>query len=249
MNKLTKCIYYLFIYDILFSYLRSFGVVLWEIATLAAQPYQGKTNEEVLKHVISGNQLEYPSDCDKQMQNFMELCWARDPKLRPSFLEIIRLLEDDVSDDFVACSFYHEMKKKALEDTLCQEGNLYELLSRPNSTPRPNIDAIDTKRRGSTVSDDSGACVEGCKPELEPSSFDSQKGFPIPDERTRLTVDCSPVSNRSNKQQNYKSSMYDNLDDTMTYGASPVAPTNSDRNDPNDDLDLKKIFYGKAVKV
>jgi len=30
---------------------RSYGVVLWEMATLAAQPYQGLSNEEVLKYV------------------------------------------------------------------------------------------------------------------------------------------------------------------------------------------------------
>ena len=29
----------------------SYGVVLWEIATLAELPYQGRSNEEVLSHV------------------------------------------------------------------------------------------------------------------------------------------------------------------------------------------------------
>ncbi|NWI04658.1 IGF1R factor, partial [Tichodroma muraria] len=32
----------------------SFGVVLWEIATLAEQPYQGMTNEQVLRFVMEG---------------------------------------------------------------------------------------------------------------------------------------------------------------------------------------------------
>lgn len=232
--------------------------MLWEIVTLAAQPYQGKTNEEVLRHVINSGLLEYPPDCDKQMQNFMELCWARDPKLRPSFLEIVRLLEDDVSQDFVNCSFYHEMKKKALEDAFCQEGNLYELLSLPNGTARPNANAQETKRhRDSMLSEDSGACIEHCKPEVgASSSFECRKSFPIPNERTRdtnnsNTGDSSPKPTRP--QRNYKNSVYDNLDDTMTYGASPVAASNSVRNDAaadnTEDLDLKKIFYGKAVAV
>ena len=30
----------------------SYGVVLWEMATLAEQPYQGWSNDEVLKHIF-----------------------------------------------------------------------------------------------------------------------------------------------------------------------------------------------------
>jgi len=46
---------------LLFS--RSFGVVLWEIATLAEQPYQGMTNEQVLRFVMEGGLLEKPDNC------------------------------------------------------------------------------------------------------------------------------------------------------------------------------------------
>lgn len=42
---------------------RSFGVVLWEIATLAEQPYQGMTNEQVLRFVMEGGLLEKPDNC------------------------------------------------------------------------------------------------------------------------------------------------------------------------------------------
>jgi hypothetical protein len=43
---------------------RSFGVLLWEIATLAEQPYQGYGNEEVVHYVRYGNiTLERPSNC------------------------------------------------------------------------------------------------------------------------------------------------------------------------------------------
>lgn len=43
--------------------LRSFGVVLWEISTLAEQPYQGLSNEQVLKFVMDGNYLDRPDNC------------------------------------------------------------------------------------------------------------------------------------------------------------------------------------------
>lgn len=42
---------------------RSFGVVLWEISTLAEQPYQGMSNEQVLKFVMEGGSLDRPDNC------------------------------------------------------------------------------------------------------------------------------------------------------------------------------------------
>ncbi|CAJ0930573.1 unnamed protein product [Ranitomeya imitator] len=41
----------------------SFGVVLWEIATLAEQPYHGMSNEQVLRFVMEGGLLEKPDNC------------------------------------------------------------------------------------------------------------------------------------------------------------------------------------------
>lgn len=46
-----------------FPLYRSFGVVLWEIATLAEQPYQGLSNEQVLRFVMEGGLLEKPQNC------------------------------------------------------------------------------------------------------------------------------------------------------------------------------------------
>ena len=37
---------------------RSYGVVLWEILTLGAQPYPGRSNEEVLLGVIAGQVMD-----------------------------------------------------------------------------------------------------------------------------------------------------------------------------------------------
>lgn len=49
--------------DCFISYRRSFGVVLWEIATLAEQPYQGMSNEQVLRFVMEGGLLDKPDNC------------------------------------------------------------------------------------------------------------------------------------------------------------------------------------------
>ena len=46
---------------------RSFGVVMWEMATLACQPYPGKSNEEVLKYVVDGGLMEKPEECPDRL--------------------------------------------------------------------------------------------------------------------------------------------------------------------------------------
>ena len=46
---------------------RSFGVVLWEIATLAEQPYQGLSNEQVLRFVMDSGVLERPENCPEKL--------------------------------------------------------------------------------------------------------------------------------------------------------------------------------------
>lgn len=46
---------------------RSFGVVLWEIATLAEQPYQGMSNEQVLHFVMDNGVLERPENCPDKL--------------------------------------------------------------------------------------------------------------------------------------------------------------------------------------
>lgn len=46
---------------------RSYGVVLWEMATLAAQPYQGLSNEQVLHYVIEGSIMERPEGCPDRL--------------------------------------------------------------------------------------------------------------------------------------------------------------------------------------
>lgn len=46
---------------------RSFGVVLWEISSLAEQPYQGLSNEQVLKFVMDGGYLDQPDNCPERL--------------------------------------------------------------------------------------------------------------------------------------------------------------------------------------
>jgi insulin receptor len=86
----------------------SFGVVLWEMVTLAMQPYQGLSNDQVLKFVVGGGVMEKPENCPEKTFTIMTLCWARNPKARPTFVEIIEMLLPDVENTkFVDISWYH----------------------------------------------------------------------------------------------------------------------------------------------
>ncbi|KAE8632427.1 hypothetical protein XENTR_v10001545 [Xenopus tropicalis] len=98
-----------------FSDVWSFGVVLWEITSLAEQPYQGLSNEQVLKFVMDGGSLDQPENCPPRLHSLMQMCWQYNPKMRPTFLEIIDMLKDDLHLSFQEVSFYYSDENKPPE--------------------------------------------------------------------------------------------------------------------------------------
>uniref|UniRef100_A0A8C5D4Z8 Tyrosine-protein kinase receptor n=1 Tax=Gouania willdenowi TaxID=441366 RepID=A0A8C5D4Z8_GOUWI len=86
----------------------SFGVVLWEISTLAEQPYQGLSNEQVLRFVMEGGLLEKPQNCPDMLFELMRMCWQYNPKMRPSFVEIISSLKEELEPSFREVSFFYK---------------------------------------------------------------------------------------------------------------------------------------------
>ncbi|CAN9503462.1 unnamed protein product [Ophioblennius macclurei] len=93
----------------------SFGVVLWEISTLAEQPYQGLSNEQVLKFVMDGHYLDRPDNCADRLHNLMQMCWQYNPKMRPTFQEIIEMLREDLHPSFQELSFFYSEENKPPE--------------------------------------------------------------------------------------------------------------------------------------
>uniref|UniRef100_A0A672ZAB1 Tyrosine-protein kinase receptor n=1 Tax=Sphaeramia orbicularis TaxID=375764 RepID=A0A672ZAB1_9TELE len=93
----------------------SFGVVLWEISTLAEQPYQGLSNEQVLKFVMDGGYLDRPDNCADRLHNLMQMCWQYNPKMRPTFQEIIEMLREDLHPTFQEVSFFYSEENKPPE--------------------------------------------------------------------------------------------------------------------------------------
>ncbi|NXL40098.1 INSRR protein, partial [Glaucidium brasilianum] len=90
----------------------SFGVVLWEIATLAEQPYQGMSNEQVLRFVMDNGVLERPENCPDKLHELMCLCWQQNPRQRPSFVQLLESIKDHMAPAFRSLSFFYSPENR-----------------------------------------------------------------------------------------------------------------------------------------
>ncbi|XP_030622664.1 insulin-like growth factor 1a receptor [Chanos chanos] len=117
----------------------SFGVVLWEIATLAEQPYQGMSNEQVLRFVMEGGLLDKPDNCPDMLFELMRMCWQYNPKMRPSFLEIINSIKEELEPPFKEVSFFYseENKPPDTEELDIEVENMENVPLDPTSTRQP----------------------------------------------------------------------------------------------------------------
>lgn len=71
----------------------SYGVTIWEVLSLGETPYWDWTPETISKVVLEGYRLPPPKNCYHNMNLLMLSCWTFDASLRPSFLKIMRNLE------------------------------------------------------------------------------------------------------------------------------------------------------------
>ncbi|XP_033097029.1 insulin-like peptide receptor [Anneissia japonica] len=89
----------------------SYGVLLWEMATLCELPYQGLSNEEAGEYIKNGNTLPKPEGCPERLHGLMVMCWMFQEKHRPTFDEILKNFEEEgnFSDHFHLNSYYHNV--------------------------------------------------------------------------------------------------------------------------------------------
>ncbi|XP_058982601.1 tyrosine kinase receptor Cad96Ca isoform X2 [Musca domestica] len=71
----------------------SFGILMWEIVTLGSTPYPGYAAAEVMRKVRDGYRLEKPEHCRRELYNIMYYCWSKDPNDRPTFEELVQMLD------------------------------------------------------------------------------------------------------------------------------------------------------------
>ncbi|KAL2342353.1 hypothetical protein Fmac_003638 [Flemingia macrophylla] len=71
----------------------SYGVILWELCTLR-QPWEGMNPMQVVGAVgFQHRRLDIPDDVDPAIADIIRQCWQTDPKLRPTFAEIMAALK------------------------------------------------------------------------------------------------------------------------------------------------------------
>ncbi|XP_068222670.1 uncharacterized protein [Palaemon carinicauda] len=70
----------------------SYGVLLYEIVTFGAFPFQGMSNDQVLEHVKAGHTIAIPKGVKPQMEILLRSCWHHVPTRRIQILQIIDYL-------------------------------------------------------------------------------------------------------------------------------------------------------------
>ncbi|KAJ8372066.1 hypothetical protein AAFF_G00294800 [Aldrovandia affinis] len=74
----------------------SFGVLLYELITLGAPPYQGLEPQDVFTQIQNSYRMEKPEGCGTPLYDLMKHCWMWNCKDRPAFSAIIKLLKSYV---------------------------------------------------------------------------------------------------------------------------------------------------------
>ncbi|KAJ0182182.1 hypothetical protein K1T71_002904 [Dendrolimus kikuchii] len=72
----------------------SFGVLLYEIVTFGALPFQGLSNAEVLARVKAGHTVDLPPGLKPQLEGLIKSCWRQDYRSRPAAAEVAAFLAD-----------------------------------------------------------------------------------------------------------------------------------------------------------
>ncbi|XP_011198952.3 tyrosine-protein kinase receptor torso [Bactrocera dorsalis] len=77
----------------------SYGILLYEIVTLGGTPYPSIPTHRLLHLLKTGYRMEKPRNCGPEFYNLMYACWNVNPGERPTFSEIIKILEDFMVDE------------------------------------------------------------------------------------------------------------------------------------------------------
>lgn len=71
-----------------------FGVLLWELTTLAQQPYIEVDPFEMAAYLRDGYRLAQPHNCPDELFGMMACCWAPAPEDRATFPRLLSSLQD-----------------------------------------------------------------------------------------------------------------------------------------------------------
>nr|XP_019595742.1 PREDICTED: mast/stem cell growth factor receptor Kit isoform X5 [Rhinolophus sinicus] len=77
----------------------SYGIFLWELFSLGSSPYPGMpVDSKFYKMIKEGFRMLSPEHAPADMYDIMMTCWDADPLKRPTFKQIVQLIEKQISD-------------------------------------------------------------------------------------------------------------------------------------------------------
>ncbi|XP_072035280.1 angiopoietin-1 receptor-like [Amphiura filiformis] len=94
----------------------SFGILLWEIATLGGTPYSDMETKYLAYHLTEGYRMPKPDNCEQEMYDLMLKCWQENPDDRPSFQQILDILLHMTSQEkiYMSTQCYENFKYAAI---------------------------------------------------------------------------------------------------------------------------------------
>lgn len=96
----------------------AFGIVLWEMQTFGTLPYPNlETSEAVVYHISIGHKNKNPEGCRPEILHIMRDCWLEPYSLRPSFTDVVLMLENIIENDadYVDVQSSHQLQKDEAE--------------------------------------------------------------------------------------------------------------------------------------
>lgn len=78
----------------------SYGILLWELFSLGSSPYPGiPVDSKFYKMIKEGYRMFSPECAPPEMYDIMKSCWDADPLQRPTFKQIVQMIEQQLSDN------------------------------------------------------------------------------------------------------------------------------------------------------
>ena len=111
----------------------AFGVTLWEMFSYGFQPWAAQTGQQILEAIDEPNsqRLDQPVHCPREHYQIMHQCWAHEPSKRPTFEELISILDDAKPEQVQAVTSYDSGHKDMLAFDV---GDVITVLDKQQST-------------------------------------------------------------------------------------------------------------------
>ncbi|KAM6945976.1 fibroblast growth factor receptor homolog 1 [Aplochiton taeniatus] len=78
----------------------AFGILLWEMQSFGTLPYPNlETSAEVVYNICAGHKNRNPDGCRPEILQLLRDCWLEPYSSRPSFTDIVKILEDIMEND------------------------------------------------------------------------------------------------------------------------------------------------------